>query len=55
MPLFRAQPKPLPVAEDVPAGVLVSVRDIEKSYAHGPGRTYVLRRVTFDVREGSSC
>jgi ABC-type lipoprotein export system ATPase subunit len=52
MPLFRAQPKPLPVAEDVPAGVLVSVRDIEKSYAHGPGRTYVLRRVTFDVREG---
>ncbi len=31
---------------------LFSVRGLEKSYPHGPGRTYVLRQITFDVQDG---
>ena len=31
---------------------LVSVRGVEKSFPAGPGRTYVLRRVTLDIRPG---
>src|SRR5262245_2044309 len=33
-------------------GPLVQLRNIEKFYQHGPGRTYVLRRITLDIREG---
>ena len=44
--------EPLP-AENAPApGTLIGLRNIEKSYAHGTSRTYVLRRITVDVREG---
>jgi putative ABC transport system ATP-binding protein len=32
--------------------VLISLRDIEKSFPQGGGRTYVLRRVTVDIRPG---
>jgi putative ABC transport system ATP-binding protein len=32
--------------------MLISLRNIEKSYPHGVGRTYVLRRINFDVKEG---
>jgi putative ABC transport system ATP-binding protein len=31
---------------------IISLRQIEKFYQHGVSRTYVLRRVTSDVREG---
>ncbi len=31
---------------------LISIRGLEKSYPHGPGRTFVLRQITLDVREG---
>ncbi len=31
---------------------LVSLRNIEKSYAHGPGRTFVLRRISLDIDNG---
>lgn len=31
---------------------MLSLRQIEKFYQHGVSRTYVLRRVTLDVREG---
>ncbi len=31
---------------------MISLRNIEKSYQHGAGRTFVLRRVSLDVREG---
>jgi ABC-type lipoprotein export system ATPase subunit len=31
---------------------LIALRNIEKVYEHGPSRTYVLRRVSFDIREG---
>ena len=31
---------------------LIRLLNIEKSYAHGPGRTYVLRRVSLDIEPG---
>ena len=31
---------------------LIELRGVEKSYPVGPGRTYVLRRIDLDVREG---
>jgi ABC-type lipoprotein export system ATPase subunit len=31
---------------------MIRLRDIEKSYAHGVSKTYVLRRVSFDIKEG---
>jgi ABC-type lipoprotein export system ATPase subunit len=33
-------------------GQLISLRNIEKYFEHGPTKTYVLRRVTLDVGEG---
>src|SRR5256884_4983791 len=32
--------------------MLISLRSVEKSYPHGVGRTYVLRRVNVDIKEG---
>lgn len=32
--------------------MLLSLRNVEKSYAQGAGRTYVLRRIDLDVHEG---
>src|SRR6476659_10087054 len=32
--------------------MLISLRNVEKSYPHGVGRTYVLRRVNCDIKEG---
>lgn len=31
---------------------MISLRNIEKSYEHGPSKTWVLRRVSADIREG---
>jgi len=31
---------------------LVRLLNIEKSYAHGPGKTFVLRRVSLDIEDG---
>jgi putative ABC transport system ATP-binding protein len=31
---------------------MISLRNIEKSFQHGPSRTYVLRRVTLDIQQG---
>jgi ABC-type lipoprotein export system ATPase subunit len=31
---------------------VISLKDIEKYYEHGPSRTYVLRRITLDIRQG---
>ena len=31
---------------------LIRLVDIEKSFAHGPGRTFVLRRISLDIQEG---
>jgi putative ABC transport system ATP-binding protein len=32
--------------------VLISLRNLERSYPAGPGQTYVLRRITMDINEG---
>jgi ABC-type lipoprotein export system ATPase subunit len=44
----------MPAAElDLDGGTpLISLRGLEKSYAHGPTRTWVLRRITLDIRPG---
>ena len=31
---------------------MITLRNIEKSYPVGPGRYYVLRRITTDIAEG---
>ncbi|MGE5815994.1 MAG: ABC transporter ATP-binding protein [Acidobacteriota bacterium] len=31
---------------------MISVRNLEKSYAHGTSRTFVLRRVSIDIKDG---
>jgi ABC-type lipoprotein export system ATPase subunit len=41
-----------PEPEMPPGGPIISVRSIEKFYQHGAGRTYVLRRISFDVKDG---
>jgi putative ABC transport system ATP-binding protein len=35
-----------------PAAPLVSLRQIEKSFPHGASRTWVLRRISFDIQPG---
>jgi ABC-type lipoprotein export system ATPase subunit len=53
MALFRSKTQDLIVETEAPAaGTLISVRNLEKSYAHGTSRTFVLRRVSIDVKEG---
>ena len=32
--------------------MLISLRNVEKSYPHGVGRSYVLRRIDADIKEG---
>ena len=39
-------------AEALAPNALIALRNIEKSYAHGTSRTYVLRRINLDVKEG---
>src|SRR5205807_2839830 len=34
------------------SSMLISLRNVEKSYPHGVGRTYVLRRINCDIKEG---
>jgi putative ABC transport system ATP-binding protein len=44
---------PLPAdLEPGPAEALVSIRSLEKSYAHGATRTWVLRRIALDIKDG---
>ncbi len=31
---------------------MISLRDVEKVYQHGASRTYVLRRITLDIKQG---
>jgi len=32
--------------------MLISLRNVEKYFEHGPTKTYVLRRITIDIKEG---
>jgi ABC-type lipoprotein export system ATPase subunit len=43
---------PLPTDAALAPNALIGLRNIEKSYAHGTSRTYVLRRISLDVKEG---
>src|SRR5689334_21907946 len=54
MAFFSKTPQPVSTAttEALAPNALIAVRNIEKSYAHGTSRTYVLRRINFDVKEG---
>src|SRR5580765_6870030 len=55
MSFFSRSPQPAPLppeSEYTAAEPLVSLRNLEKSYAHGTSRTWVLRRVTIDIKDG---
>jgi putative ABC transport system ATP-binding protein len=53
MALFKSSPQPAPPDEPAPAvDAMISLRNLEKSYAHGASRTFVLRRINVDVKEG---
>src|SRR5688500_20262000 len=38
--------------ESLAPNALIALRNIEKSYAHGTSRSYVLRRINVDIKEG---
>src|SRR6186997_3160472 len=42
----------LPEATPAPGTALVQLRSIEKAYQHGVSKTYVLRRINVDIKEG---
>jgi putative ABC transport system ATP-binding protein len=46
------QPDVLSSDAAVEPHALIALRNIEKSYAHGTSRTYVLRRINVDIKEG---
>jgi putative ABC transport system ATP-binding protein len=50
--MFFSKTRPEPATATAPSGALIQLRNIEKFYQHGVGRTYVLRRITLDVQEG---
>ena len=56
MAFFNRSAQPAAAETVIPEGlapnVLVGLRNIEKSYAHGTSRSYVLRRITLDIKEG---
>ena len=58
MAFFSRSSQPAPQVDALPTDVslapnaLIGLRNIEKSYAHGTSRTYVLRRINLDVKEG---
>jgi ABC-type lipoprotein export system ATPase subunit len=53
MGLFRSASQSMPSeAGRVTPGTLISVRGLEKSFAHGTSRTFVLRRISLDVKDG---
>ena len=53
--LFRkSRPEPTAPAEDAaaPTDRIIQLRAIEKFYQHGVSKTYVLRRVSIDIKDG---
>src|SRR6187397_2053503 len=52
MLLSKSKPAALPAALEPNDGPLVQLRNIEKGYQHGPTTTFVLRRVTLDIKAG---
>jgi putative ABC transport system ATP-binding protein len=54
MALFRSstQPAAAQPTETPAVDALIALRNLEKSYAHGASRTFVLRRINLDIKEG---
>src|SRR5712691_12010482 len=53
MPFRRTPSSAVPDQAVRPANApLLSTRNVERSYSVGPGHTYVLRRITLDVKPG---
>src|SRR3954466_10605795 len=58
MAFFSRSPQPAATStgavetESLAPNALISMRNIEKSYAHGTSRSYVLRRINADIKEG---
>jgi putative ABC transport system ATP-binding protein len=48
----RSRPDAQPPETQTVTGPLVQLRNVEKAYAHGTSTTYVLRRVTADIKDG---
>ncbi|HET9363326.1 MAG TPA: ABC transporter ATP-binding protein [Vicinamibacterales bacterium] len=48
----RSRPEAQPPDAQPAGGPLVQLRNVEKAYAHGTSTTYVLRRVTAEIKEG---
>ena len=48
----RSRPEPRPADVETAGGPLIQLRNVEKAYQHGTSTTYVLRRVSIDVKEG---
>jgi ABC-type lipoprotein export system ATPase subunit len=58
MSFFSRSSQPAPPVDALPSdaalapNALIGLRSIEKSYAHGTSRTYVLRRINLEIKEG---
>jgi ABC-type lipoprotein export system ATPase subunit len=55
MAFFRSRSEPAAPSIDstvAPGSALVQLRAIEKAYQHGVSKTYVLRRVNIDIKDG---
>ena len=58
MAFFSRSSQPAPQIDSLPTdavlapNALIGLRNIEKSYAHGTSRSYVLRRINVDIQEG---
>src|SRR5215204_3953576 len=46
------QPDAITADAALAPNALIALRNMEKSYAHGTSRTYVLRRISLDIKEG---
>src|SRR5580765_3132633 len=59
MAFFSRSPQPAATTttgavetESLAPNALIGLRNIEKSYAHGTSRSYVLRRINIDIKDG---
>ncbi len=54
MAFFSRSPQPAAPVDELltPSDVLISLHQLEKSYAQGTSRSWVLRRITLDIKEG---
>jgi ABC-type lipoprotein export system ATPase subunit len=53
MALFGRSKQPDPATEPAdPAAPLIALRQVEKSFAHGASRTWVLRRISLEIQPG---